>query len=233
MIEHIYRRTAMSRSVHEVIIATCDQEIMDAAAAFGARAIMTSNTHERASDRMAEVARSVQADIYVMVQGDEPMIVPEMIDLAVEPLLNDPKVQCVNLAGCIQSEAEFEDPNTIKVVKARNGDALYMSRHPIPGRERFPFEKIPAWKQVCIIPFRRDFLLKYTSLAPTALEQVESIDMLRAMEHGYPIRLVESLYSTYSVDTPEDAARVESAMRADPLFRSYAKLGGAAVEAAS
>lgn len=222
MLEHIYHRTAMSKAVDEVIIATCDREIMDAAAAFGARAMMTSSAHERATDRMAEVARTVQADIYVMVQGDEPLIVPEMIDLAVEPLRSDLSIVCVNLAGRIESEEEFEDPNTIKVVKAHNGDALYMSRHPIPGRERLPFGKIPAWKQVCIIPFRRDFLMKYTLLTPTALEAAESIDMLRAMEHGYPVRLVESPYTTYSVDTPEDVARVEHVMRDDPLFRSYA-----------
>ena len=183
---------------------------------------MTSSTHQRASDRVAEIAQYMEADIFVMVQGDEPMIFPEMFDLALGPLLHDPTVLCTNLAAPIRSEEEFEDRNTIKVVMAQNGDALYFSREPIPTRQRSPFDQIPVYKQVCVIPFRRDFLLKYAALEPTPLEQAESIDMLRALEHGYPIRMVKSDYVTQSVDTPEDLARVEVLMRDDPLLPHYA-----------
>jgi len=224
MIEHVYWRCRMCKKVDEVLVATCDEEIAEVTQKFGGRAIMTSSLHQRASDRVAEVAQSIQADIFVMVQGDEPMIFPEMIDLALGPLLDDPKVLCVNLAAPIQSEQEFNDPNTIKVVMAQNGDALYFSREPIPTRQRLAFGHFPAYKQVCVIPFRRDFLSKYTALEPTPLEQAESIDMLRALEHGYPVRLVKTDYITQSVDTPEDLARVETLMQNDPIFSQYARM---------
>lgn len=221
MIEHAYRRSALCKSLDDVYVATCDDEIASATKAFGGQAIMTSATHERASDRVAEVAQQIEADIFVMVQGDEPMIVPEMIDQALAPLLADPEIVCTNLAAPIASPEEFEDRNTIKVVMAENGDALYFSREPIPTRQRLPFGQFPAYKQVCVIPFRRDFLLTYTALTPTPLEQAESIDMLRAMEHGYRIHMVKTDYTTQAVDTPADLARVESLMRSDPLVAAY------------
>lgn len=222
MIEHVYQRSRLCQALNQVYIATCDEEIAEATVRFGGRAVMTSPEHERASDRIAEVAESVAAEIIVMIQGDEPLILPEMIDLALSPLLNDPNVLCTNLAAPISSEEEFQDPNTIKVVMGQNGDALYFSRSPIPALQQMPFGKVPAFKQVCVIPFRRDFLLKYTSLTPTPLEQAESIDMLRALEHGYPIRLVRSDHVTQSVDAPADLARVELMMQKDSLFSQYA-----------
>lgn len=221
MIEHIYWRCIMCKTLNEVYLATCDNEIAEATHKFGGKFIMTSSSHQRASDRVAEVAHNMEADIFLLVQGDEPMIVPEMIDLALKPLLDDQNVLCTNLAAPIRSVEEFEDRNTIKVVMAQNGDALYFSREPIPTRQRLAFGQFPAYKQVCVIPFRRDFLLKYTGLDPTPLEQAESIDMLRALEHGYPIRLVKSEYITQSVDTPEDLARVEALMKNDPLLQRY------------
>jgi 3-deoxy-manno-octulosonate cytidylyltransferase (CMP-KDO synthetase) len=217
MIEHVYRRTAKCQALQEVYVATCDQEIAQAALGFGAKVIMTSSAHQRASDRVAEVARSIRADIYVLVQGDEPMIVPEMIDAAVKPLLEDPDVVCANLIAPILSVEDFEDPNTIKVVMARNGDALYFSREPLPTGRQLPFRDLPAHKQVCVIPFRRDFLLKYAELEPTPLEEAESIDMLRALEHGYRIRLVRTSCATHAVDTPADLARVEALLQSEPL----------------
>jgi 3-deoxy-manno-octulosonate cytidylyltransferase (CMP-KDO synthetase) len=227
MIEHVYWRTFLCKAFHAVYVATCDAEIVEATEKFGGQALMTSRSHRRASDRVAEAAQHLDADIVVMVQGDEPMVVPEMIEAALEPLLQDPTVICTNLAAPIRSMEEFEDPNTIKVVMAHNGDALYFSREPIPSRDRSPFGQFPAYKQVCIIPFRRDFLLQYTALAPTPLEQAESIDMLRALEHGFPIRLVKSDYVTYAVDTPTDLARVETLLQNDPLTQRYGFQGAA------
>ena len=221
MIEHVYRRALLCQALDEVYVATCDEEIVAATEKFGGRAIRTSDAHQRASDRVAEAAERVEGDIFVLLQGDEPMIVPEMIDLALGPLLKDPKVLCTNLAAPIRSEEEFEDRNTIKVVMAGNGDALYFSREPIPTRQRLSFHQLPVYKQVCVIPFRRDFLLKYAALAPTPLEQAESIDMLRALEHGYPVRLVRTKHVTFSVDTPSDLNRVSRLMKEDPLIRHY------------
>ena len=222
MIEHVYKRSLMCQALDEVYVATCDQEIAEATEKFGGRAIMTSSAHQRASDRVAEVAQQMEADIFVMVQGDEPMIFPEMIDQALGPLLHDSTVLCANLAAPIRSEEEFQDLNTVKVVMAQNGDALYFSREPIPTRQRLSFSQLPAYKQVCVIPFRRDFLLRYARLEPTPLEQAESIDMLRALEHGYPIRMVVTEHVTQAVDTPDDLARVEAIMENDPIFERYA-----------
>ncbi|HYX27363.1 MAG TPA: 3-deoxy-manno-octulosonate cytidylyltransferase [Pyrinomonadaceae bacterium] len=221
MIQHVYRRTSLCPALDEVYVATCDQEIAEATQRFGGKAILTSPLHDRASDRIAEVAQRFDSEIVVMVQGDEPLIVPEMIQQALQPLIEDPSVLCTNLAAPIHSTEEFEDRNTIKVVMAQNGDALYFSREPIPTRQQLSFANLAVFKQVCVIPFRRDFLFKYASLPPTPLEQAESIDMLRALEHGYPIRLVRCDHVTQAVDTPADLARVEKVMVNDALFARY------------
>jgi 3-deoxy-manno-octulosonate cytidylyltransferase (CMP-KDO synthetase) len=221
MLEHVFRRTQMCATLDDVLVATCDQEIVDACARFGATAVMTSDQHIRASDRVAEVASQLDADVIVMVQGDEPMVLPGMIDLALQPLIENPRVVCSNLAAPIPTVQEFEDVNTIKVVMASNGDALYFSRQPIPTRAKVSFAELGALKQVCVIPFRREFLLEYTELSPTPLEVIESIDMLRAIEHGFPVRLVRTDKVTHSVDTVDDIRMVERLMRADPLIERY------------
>ena len=225
MIEHVRRRVERCAALQAVYVATCDREIADIVERFGGRAVMTSPRHERASDRVAELASVIDADIYVMVQGDEPLVVPEMIDLALDPLLRDATVVCSNLAAPIQTEAEFLDPNTVKVVMAGNGDALYFSREAVPSRWRTSFAELRAYKQVCVIPFRRDFLHTYTALPPTPLEFAESVDMMRALEHGYPVRLVISRFTTQSVDHPDDLTRVEALLRVDPVFAQYASAG--------
>lgn len=221
MIEHVYRRTAMCDRLDGVYVATCDKEIYGAVEGFGGKAIMTSPRHKRASDRVAEAAQVLDAEVVVMVQGDEPMTTPEMIDLAIAPMLDDPQVQCVNLVKRIETEEEFLNPNTIKVVMDRQGEALYFSREPIPTRHIQDFDVIPVFKQVCVIPFRRNLLLTYAQLEPTPLEQTESIDMLRLLEHGYKVHMVETEFDTRAVDTPADRDRVEELMRDDPLTREY------------
>lgn len=221
MVEHVYRRTALCPAVSATYVATCDEEIHSLVEEFGGRAIMTSPQHERASDRIAEAARSLDADVVLMVQGDEPMVTPDMIQAALSPFHRDPTVVCVNLAAHIETMEDFEDRNTIKVVMAENGDALYLSRAPIPSLTRASFGQVPAYKQVCVIPFRKDFLLRFTALPPTPLEQAESIDMLRALEHGYRVRMVRISQTTQAVDTPEDLARVEAMMRQDTLVGIY------------
>ena len=215
MIEHVYRRCRMNSSLAGVYIATCDREIAAATEAFGGTAVMTSTLHQRASDRVAEAAEQMDADVIVMVQGDEPMIHPEMIGRAVNPLHEDPAILCTNLAAPIRSIEEMTDPNTIKVVMARNGDALYFSRRPIPSGSS------EGLKQVCVIPFRREFLLRYAALEPTPLEIAESVDMLRILEHGFKVRIVMTDHETHAVDTPADLTLVERLIEVDPLAGSY------------
>jgi 3-deoxy-manno-octulosonate cytidylyltransferase (CMP-KDO synthetase) len=222
MIEHVYKRVALSDAVEEVYVATCDEEIARQTEEFGGHAVMTSPAHERASDRVAEAAGSLDAEVVVMVQGDEPLTTPEMIGLALDPFRRDPGVACTNLIAPIASEEEFRDPNTIKVVRDARNRALFMSREPIPTTRAGAFEGIEAWKQVCVIPFRRDALLKFAALAPTPLEIAESIDMLRFLEHGRDVHLVETSAGTKAVDTPDDLLAVEALMGEDPLVPQYA-----------
>ncbi len=222
MIEHIYKRVAMSRSLDATYIATCDEEIRQVAEGFGAQVIMTADTHERASDRVAEAVTHIpDADLIVMVQGDEPMTYPDMIDTAVAPFHNDPHLGCVNLVRKIDHEADYLDVNTIKVVMNQHNDALYMSRRPIPTLAKTGFADTAAYKQVCIIPFRRETLFQYTRLTPTPLEQLESIDMLRLLEHGLQVKMVHTEFNTQAVDTPADLARVAMLMESDPLLGHY------------
>ena len=222
MIEHVYQRVTRCELLHETLIATCDEEILAAARAFGARAVMTGSHHERATDRVAEAVAALDADVVVMVQGDEPMVVPEMIAAALAPYRAGGDVPaCVNLAKRIASEAEFRSPNTIKVVTDRAGDALYMTRVPIPTLAPGGFAATQTLKQVCIIPFTRAALTAFAALTPTPLEKLESIDMLRFIEHGQRVHMVETEFDSQAVDTPADLALVESLMRDDPLCAHY------------
>lgn len=223
MIEHVYERTVLCRSLSKVYVATCDEEIRDAVEGFGGNVIMTSDRHERASERVAEAAANLTFDVAVMVQGDEPMIHPDMIDEAIAPMEKDVSIACVNLTSRIESEEEFLSPNTIKVVMDSRGRALYMSRQPIPDRPKGDFSRITAFKQVCIIPFRRDALAHFAALAPTPLETSESIDMMRFIENGIAVQMAETKFSSHAVDTPEDLALVADLMRVDPLLKNYEK----------
>ena len=217
MIGHVYERVNKCSLVTKTVVATCDKEIKDYIESIGGQAVMTSNQHERASDRCAEALRYIenedglQYDIVVMVQGDEPMTHPKMITEAVTPMLNDPEILVVNLLGDIKTIEEFEDRNCIKVVCDLEGNAIYFSREPIPTREKI--NNIPMQKQVCIIPFTRKFLLEYTEMDPTPLEIAESVDMMRVLEHGLKVRMISTKYESYAVDTENDLKKVESLMR--------------------
>ena len=221
MIEHIYKRVALSKVLDATCIATCDAEIREVAEGFGAKVIMTADTHERASDRVAEAVMELDADLIVMVQGDEPMTHPDMIDTAVKPFENDTELGCVNLVRRIDQESDFRDPNTIKVVMDQSSNVIYMSRQPIPTLAKTGFADTAAYKQVCIIPFRRDLLFRYTNLPPTPLEQLESVDMMRLIEHGYTVKMVPTEFNTQAVDTEADLARVAKLMENDPLLSRY------------
>jgi 3-deoxy-manno-octulosonate cytidylyltransferase (CMP-KDO synthetase) len=216
MIGHVYERVAKCDLLTKTVVATCDQEIMDYVESIGGQAILTSDRHERASDRCAEALSyleeqdGIQYEIVVMVQGDEPMTHPDMISEAVAPMLKNPEIIVTNLLGEIESEEEFEDRNCIKVVCDLDSNALYFSREPIPTRK---FGKISIKKQVCVIPFTRDFLIEYTSLKPTPLEIAESVDMMRVLEHGLKVKMIPTKYITQAVDTLDDLKKVEELMR--------------------
>ena len=227
MVGHVAFRTAMSPILSSTWVATCDPIIEDYCKRVGLNCVMTGDYHVRCSTRTAEALLKIEemtgkrADIVVMVQGDEPMVRPEMIDAAVRPLLDDPAVNVTNLMAEMETVAEFEDPNEVKVVVDRANDALYFSREPIPSRKKGS-DKVPMRKQVCIIPFRRDYLLRFNEMEESPLEISESVDMLRILEHGEKVRMVPTAARTWSVDTPEDLARVARLMDGDDLMAAYA-----------
>ena len=216
MIGHVYNNVISCNLLSKTIVATCDTEIAEYIMSIGGNAVMTSNSHERASDRCAEALSileqedGIQYDIIVMVQGDEPMTHPNMIAEAISPMLDDSEIIVTNLLGDIESEDEFEDRNCIKVICDLDDNALCFSREPIPTRK---FGKVHMKKQVCIIPFARTFLLEYTKLSPTPLEVAESIAMMRVLEHGRKVKMVQTKFQTYPVDTKEDLLRVERLMK--------------------
>lgn len=220
MVEHVYRRTAMSDVVDATYVATPNEEIEEEVESFGGKTIMT-GSHTRATGRVAEAAEHLDAEIVVVMQGDEPLVYPDMLDDAVAPLLEDDDVLVTNLAKRIETEKAFRDPNNVKVVVDSDWNALYFSREPIPNLHDTTFEETAVYKQVCVIPFRREFLFEFASMGETPLERAESIDMLRLLENGYDVRLVETDRSVYAVDTPEDHEKVNEMMAEDALFEEY------------
>jgi len=210
MIEHVYRRAAEARGVADVIVATDDQRIVDAVQAFGGHVRMTRGDHRTGTDRLAEVAANLTCDIVVNLQGDLPVLDPGIIEEAVAPLVADASLQISTVRTPIASEAEYLNANVVKVVVDHAGDALYFSRSPIPFF-RGPAEPGPckrAFKHVGLYAYRRTFVPIFASLPPTALEQAESLEQLRALEHGYRIHTVLSTSESIEVDTPEDLERV-------------------------
>jgi 3-deoxy-manno-octulosonate cytidylyltransferase (CMP-KDO synthetase) len=209
MIEHVYRRAAEATSVSRVIVATDDTRIVDAVAAFGGEAMLTSPSHQSGTDRLAEVAASLACDIVVNVQGDEPMLAPETIDAAVAPCLADAALAMSTLRRRITDPSEHANPHVTKVVVDHDGYALFFSRAPIPyTRPGQP--PAPAWAHVGLYVYRRDTLLRLAALPPTAMERAEALEQLRALEHGIRIKVVKTAYASIGVDTPEDLARVRA-----------------------
>lgn len=226
MIGHCYARISQCPHVDDTFVATCDREIFEFISSIGGKVVMTSDQHERASDRAAEAMLKIEAlsqqrtDILVMAQGDEPMDTPEMVTEALHPMLSSQHPSVVNLMSTIETEGDFENPNTVKVVVDQEQNAIYFSREPIPSRKKCesPFS---TFKQVCIIPFTRDFLLEFNSTRQTPLEKIESIDMLRVIESGKKVRMVLTSSQVHPVDTPEDLRHVEELMISDALMQTY------------
>jgi 3-deoxy-manno-octulosonate cytidylyltransferase (CMP-KDO synthetase) len=208
MIEHVYRRVAASKLLSQVIVATDDLRIATRVHDFGGKVRLTKATHETGTDRLAEVAASLDCDVVVNVQGDEPLIDPHAIDELVAPFANEPAVQMTTLFRRIHDAAELANPNIAKVVVDRGGYALYFSRAPIPymrdPRGGWP----PMYRHIGLYGYRRKTLLVLASLEPTPLERAEALEQLRALEHGIRIKAVETRHESFEVNTPEDLEQV-------------------------
>jgi len=226
MIEHVYRRAADAAGIDAVVVATDDRRIADAVERFGGFARMTAASHRTGTDRIAEVARELHCSIIVNVQGDEPLVEPASIAQLVDALHADATLEMATLRTPIRREEDYASPHVVKVVVDANGNALYFSRAPIPFRRDLPPKGGShgdlrsgshgdlrsgghvAYKHLGLYAYRRDFLLRLAALPQTALERAESLEQLRALEHGHRIRAVETQYDSIGVDTPEDLDEV-------------------------
>ena len=234
MIEHVYRRAADARGIDGVVVATDDVRIVAAVERFGGIARLTAATHRTGTDRIAEIAKDLSCDILVNVQGDLPLIEPGMISEVLEPLMADASIRMTTLRQDTSSASEISSSHVVKVVVDNHSDALYFSRSPIPFRgddgpaiatrgvrpaetdSRADVVSGPSrtmvYKHIGLYGFRRDFLLTFAALPQTPLEQAESLEQLRALEHGFRIRAVATKYESIEVDTPEDLERVRQLM---------------------
>ncbi len=212
MIVHVWERARAAKAPDRVLVATDDERIKRAVEAHGGEAVLTSHDHPTGTDRIAEVARATDHESIINVQGDEPLLEPGMVDEVAALLRDDPRADMATLMTPIATEEEFRHPNVVKVVADMAGYALYFSRAPIPH------PRVPGILQphvhIGIYGYRREFLLAFTRLAPTPLEITESLEQLRALEHGYRIRIAATQfpYAGVSVDTPDDIEAVKAVL---------------------
>ena len=212
MIQHVYERASKARRIDELIVATDDQRIVDAVEAFGGKAMLTSRDHPTGSDRIAEVARRYECDNVVNIQGDEPLIMPEIIDEITDALISDPSL--VMATGCYQiSEELYHNPNVVKVVFDKDNFAMMFSRSLIPYPRKA--DHLAVYEHIGIYAYTRDFLMKYITLPQTPLSTAESLEQLKVMENGYRIKVVPTKfgYNALSVDTQEDLDEVIRILR--------------------
>lgn len=215
LVQHVWERCQQCSQLDSVVIATDDQRIMDAAHAFGASAVMTSSEHPTGTDRIAEAAAAFpEASYLINIQGDEPLIDPALIDLLAKALHIDAGVSMATAANPISDNALVNDPNVVKVVLAHNGDALYFSRSPLPYR-RSESPKLNLYRHKGIYAYRRDFLEKFVTWAPSPLELAESLEQLRALENNARIKVLITDDESPGVDTPEQALHIEHLLNSD------------------
>ena len=212
MIQRVYERAAKASLPEKVLVATDHELVKEAVFNFGGEAVMTASDHPSGTDRLAEVAALYpEAEVIVNVQGDEPLIEPSVIDELAQALFDDPSVAMATLATPMRPE-DYDKPSAVKVVADLSGFALYFSRSRIPY-PRQPKEAATVWQHIGIYAYRRDFLLNFAKLAPTPLEQTESLEQLRALENGYRIKVLRTDFVSIGVDTPEDLESVNALFR--------------------
>jgi 3-deoxy-manno-octulosonate cytidylyltransferase (CMP-KDO synthetase) len=214
MIQRVWERVKLAKKITRVVVATEDERIRDAVAAFGGEAVMTRPDHRSGTARIAEVAANSTADIFINVQGDEPLVAPQAVDTLVDTITEDANVQLATLAVPLTNPADIMDTHIVKVVLDFEGDALYFSRAPIPWvRDTGNAVHARHLKHLGLYGYRRDALLDYDTLPPGDLERVEQLEQLRWLENGYKMRVAETEFDSVSVDVPDDVPRVEELIR--------------------
>jgi 3-deoxy-manno-octulosonate cytidylyltransferase (CMP-KDO synthetase) len=214
LVQHVYDRARLSKLASDCLIATDDERIKSACEAYGGRVVMTSNRHNSGTDRMAEVAEKTDADVYINVQGDEPLVDPDAVDLLIDMMFADPSIKMGTLKRPIQLYEDYINPNMARVVCDCNDFALYFSRCAIPHLTKEEFEKAgpsrPVFKHIGMYSFRRDFLLEFAHMPQSTLEKTERLEQLRALEAGVRIKAPTTNYESVSVETPADLERVRA-----------------------
>jgi 3-deoxy-manno-octulosonate cytidylyltransferase (CMP-KDO synthetase) len=214
MIQRVYERAKLAKQANQVIVATDDERIVKAVEAFGGEARMTRTDHRTGTERVAEVAAHVEGDIFVNVQGDEPLLDPAAVDTAVSSLLEEPTASISTVATPIKTPGDIMDPNVVKTVLDFDGNALYFSRAPIPWvRDTASKTLVRHLKHLGLYVFQREALLEYATLPQGELERIEQLEQLRWMENGWKIRVAEVEHDAVSVDVPEDVGRVEKLLQ--------------------
>lgn len=223
VVQHVYENAKRANLADDVIVATDSETIFERVFAFGGKAIMTDKKHPSGTDRIAEVAASLDYDIIVNVQGDEPLIRPEMIDDVIA-ILDDERASIGTLIKRIEDPKEVIDPNVVKVIFDKERFALYFSRAPIPYhrdewktldhilRVAIHESRLAVYKHIGIYSYRREVLLSLAGMEPTELEKTEKLEQLRAIENRMKIKIKETFFETYGVDTPEDLERIEKCL---------------------
>lgn len=225
MVQWVSEQAQKASLVTEVVVATDDQRIFDAVFGFGGKAVMTSPDHQSGTDRSAEVAKYSECDIVVNIQGDEPLIAPENIDLVIKPLLTSPDPPVSTLMIAIRNQNEMLDPNICKVVVDSKGRALYFTRAPVPyDRDSWPDgvlsikddgvnSEVLGYKHIGLYAYTKSFLLQFSNLKSSRLERLEKLEQLRVLENGYSIQVTETEQNSIGVDRPEDIDAVEQRVR--------------------
>ncbi len=232
MIQHVWERVKQANAVDEVIVAVDKERVLKAVEAFGGKAVYTSPEQPSGTDRLAEVANSVEGDIFINIQADEPLVHPLMIDELAEVFKYEDNVQMATLIKRIHKKEDISNPNVVKVVVDRKGYALYFSRSPIPyvrddenegSRGYQEKEDVGGmyFKHIGLYSYTREFLFTYTNLPKSVLEMEEKLEQLRVLEHGYKIKTVETRYDTVGVDTPEDLEKVKKILAETTAGHSY------------
>ena len=224
MIGHVFLRSQLITGLDRVVVATCDQEIYDYISGLGGTAIMTSKSHQRATDRTAEALTKIeiQYDVVAMIQGDEPLFNPMYVDKGLSKIQNNKEFNIVNLMHKIHEEYEFESKNNVKVTIDKFSNALYFSREPIPSGWKNNNQKY-QYQQTGLMIFKKAYLDKYLSLEPTPLEEIESCDMLRVLEHGDKVQMLEIPSKSLGVDVESDIKIAEEMMKSDQIFNNHIK----------
>jgi len=224
MIEHVRRRVSLCEIIKDVIVATCDVEIVREIESNGGKAVMTSNKHKSCIDRVAEAACNLKAEVIINVQGDMPLVNPNSLDGLIKPLLLDSSIQFTDMISSITDLSEINNPNVVKVVTSLSGFAIYYSRKAIPTQIMKPNANNKYFKQLGINAFRKKSLIHFSKLKRSYLEISESIDMLRLLDNDLKIKMVKTEFPSLGVDTPDDLINIQALFRKDKLMSKYHRI---------